>query len=85
MEYQIMKIISSIVDDNRASLVGVDDHDYVFVVDATPDGSRWSVHLVVSLGDDVVYDDATHDRVDHDCPDFWVAYINDVGTYRAFL
>ena len=79
-----MKIISSSIDDNRASVVAVDG-DYVYVVDATPKGSRWNVHLVVSLGDDVVYDDATHDRVDYDYPDFWFAYIHNVATYRAYL
>jgi hypothetical protein len=64
-----MKIISSITDDRRASVVAIDDYDYVYVVDATPDGdgSRWGVHLVVSLGDDIVYDDATHDRAKVDC------------------
>ena len=82
-----MKIISNIVDDRRASVVAIDDHDYVYVVDATCDGSRWCVHLVVSLGDDIVFDDATHARVrvDSDPSPFWAAYVAHVGTYRANL
>ena len=66
-----MKIISSIINAHRASVVAIDG-DYVYVVDATPAwGSRWTVHLVISLGDDVVYDNATHDRVTYGlCPDF---------------
>tara|TARA_R100001082_G_C4329358_1_gene144885 strand:+ start:65 stop:304 length:240 start_codon:yes stop_codon:yes gene_type:complete len=79
-----MKIISHSIDDNHASVVAVDD-DYVYVVDATPNGSRWNVHLVISLGDDVVYDDTTHDQVNYDCPDFWFAYMLNVPSYRAYI
>ena len=86
-----MKIISNITDDRRASIVAIDDYDYVYVVDATVVDStrRWCVHLVVSLGDDIIYDDATHDRVKADCD--WVAYVAHVAkkslgfSYRANL
>lgn len=68
-------------------MVAIDQFDYVYVVDATCDGPRWCVHLVVSLGDDIVFDDATHDRAKVDCDpsSFWASYVAHVATYRPNL